>query len=170
MGWLDKICSHMLDGTQLRSISFEECQSKAKKCKSRIIFGERFPSHYNRARKQKWLEEICSHMEYLQRTSEKDSEKKLIKILNKKVEIIHYQKLFKDFKSRPDFIIKFKNRIWIIELKDDRSNWSPRLLNKQRDKYTNLGKNKFKPFEDTLIVSPKGRYGVSFDQLLELFS
>lgn len=169
-GWLKDICSHMVDGTQLRSISFKECQSKAKKCKSRVIFGEKFPSHYNRARKQKWLEEICAHMVFLQRTSEKESEKKLIKLLNKKVEIIHYQKLFKDFKSRPDFIIKFKNRIWIIELKDDRSDWSPRLLRTQKEKYDELGNRKFKTFEETLIVSPKGKYGLSFNQLVELFS
>lgn len=40
----------------------EQCQEEALKFKSRGEFGKKSPSSYNKSLKNKWLEEICSHM------------------------------------------------------------------------------------------------------------
>lgn len=69
-GWLNKICKHMVCGTQLRSISFNDCKKNALKCKSRGEFIQKYNTHYNRALKQKWLSKICKHMIFLQRNQE----------------------------------------------------------------------------------------------------
>ena len=39
------------------------CKKEASKYKYRWEFGTASPSHYNKARKRKWLDEICLHME-----------------------------------------------------------------------------------------------------------
>lgn len=42
----------------------ERCAEVAKKCYSRSEFKENFPSAYQSARKNRWLEQICLHMPY----------------------------------------------------------------------------------------------------------
>jgi hypothetical protein len=43
--------------------SKQECYEKALLCDSRKEFQNKYNSHYMKALKQKWLDEICSHME-----------------------------------------------------------------------------------------------------------
>lgn len=61
--WLDDICTHMIHPTKPRKYyTKERCAQLALECKSRSEFRQRYDSAYQRAYKQKWLDEICSHM------------------------------------------------------------------------------------------------------------
>lgn len=167
-GWLNRVCSHMVCGTQLRSISKKDCLKMAMKCQSRYEFCTRYTSHYNRALKQKWLNEVCSHMVSKFRKFEQKSSKLFFNVLKENnIEVLFHEKIWKDFKSRPDFVVTYKDKIFIIELKDDRSFWKSKDLQDQVKKYDYLGKSKFKNFEKTVLVSPKGKYGYSFNEFLK---
>lgn len=43
--------------------TLDQCKSAASKCKTRSEFAERFHLQYSKARKMRWLDEICSHMD-----------------------------------------------------------------------------------------------------------
>ena len=62
-GWLNEICSHI---TPLRKPkgywTKEKCHAEALKCKTRNEFKIKLGSAYNAARRNGWLDEICSHM------------------------------------------------------------------------------------------------------------
>ena len=63
-GWIDEICSHMTHVRALKSTwSKENCAREAKKHKNRNSFRKESGGAYNAARKNKWLDEICAHME-----------------------------------------------------------------------------------------------------------
>jgi hypothetical protein len=61
--WIDEICSHMIeihkpDGFWVK----EKCEEAALKCKTRSEFYKKYGTAYNNALKNKYLDEICSHM------------------------------------------------------------------------------------------------------------
>ena len=63
-GWLKEICKHM--PLRVSPDSFwtkERCHIEALKCSTRKEFQEKNGSAYNSARKNKWLDSICGHME-----------------------------------------------------------------------------------------------------------
>ena len=67
--------------TKVRNIwTKEECHEKALLCNSRSEFYKKYQTHYGKARKQKWLDEICSHMEIIKNswTKEECHEKALL--------------------------------------------------------------------------------------------
>ena len=50
--------------TKVRNIwTKEECHEKALLCNSRSEFHNKYNTHYHKAMREKWLDEICSHME-----------------------------------------------------------------------------------------------------------
>jgi hypothetical protein len=164
MGWLPKLFKKNYKNI---GYTFRQCNAKARKCKNRKEFETNFPSHSARARREGWFNDICKHMKFFHRRMEKRLENNFYKLLKKNYTILYRDHYFKKYKSRPDFIIKHKNRIWIIELKADKAKWDKRRIKDQVHKYNLLGKALFKPFEQTIIVSPKGVYGISLQELIE---
>jgi len=65
-GWIDELCSHMLDMhaivSDIRGRSKEECAKEAQKYTTRREFQVSAKSYYNRASKNGWLDDICFHM------------------------------------------------------------------------------------------------------------
>jgi len=92
--WLDEICSHMEEIKKPNGFwTKERCSKEAKRYKSRTEFSIKSRVGYNVAWKNKWLDEICGHMEEIQKphgfwTKEKCS------------------KEAKKYKSRTEFKIK----------------------------------------------------------------
>ena len=62
--WLDEICSHMVGKVYLKKGYWtkERCKEEALKYKHRGDFSIKSSGAYNAAIKNKWLDEICSHM------------------------------------------------------------------------------------------------------------
>jgi hypothetical protein len=62
-GWLDEICSHMVELHKPNNYwTKERCQEEALKYNSRSEFRKNSGSVYNTSWKNGWLDEICSHM------------------------------------------------------------------------------------------------------------
>ncbi len=62
-GWIDEICSHMVEIRKPRNYwTKERCRLEALRFKTRTDFSNGNQSSYNRAKVNGWLEEICSHM------------------------------------------------------------------------------------------------------------
>ena len=62
-GWLDEICSHMLDKKQLMTKwTKEKCKEEAIKYKTKKEFEKNSKSGYNASWKNGWLDELCFHM------------------------------------------------------------------------------------------------------------
>ena len=69
-GWFDEICTHMMRArTPSRLITKELCAKEALKHSSRGAFQKDSKKFYIAARRRGWLDEICSHMEYLRNPS-----------------------------------------------------------------------------------------------------
>jgi hypothetical protein len=63
-GWLKEICIHMPQRVTPEPFwSKERCHAEALKCSTRKEFQVKNRSAYNSARKNKWLDSICDHME-----------------------------------------------------------------------------------------------------------
>lgn len=63
-GWLDDICSHMIEPTKPNGYwTKERCLKEAATYQTRTAFKNRNPSAYNAAYKHGWLDEICGHMD-----------------------------------------------------------------------------------------------------------
>ena len=61
--WLDELTSHMKLGQKSKGYwSFENCKNEALKYNNRTNFQKSNPGAYHSARKNKWLEIICLHM------------------------------------------------------------------------------------------------------------
>jgi hypothetical protein len=60
-GWLDEICSHMI---QRRKLTKEVCKQESLKYKTRGEFCKKSPSAYNASIKNSWIDEICTHMSF----------------------------------------------------------------------------------------------------------
>lgn len=64
--WLDEICSHMsYKKTPNGTLTKKYCHKLALECNTRSEFEKRYLGAYTKARREKWLDEICSHMEVL---------------------------------------------------------------------------------------------------------
>ncbi len=66
-GILNEICSHMVNGNKLRADrdrkwTYETCKIAALECKTRKEFQNKYSAGYNLSNKEKWLNELCSHM------------------------------------------------------------------------------------------------------------
>jgi hypothetical protein len=62
-GWIDEVCSHMVQIIKPKNYwTKEKCHETALKYKSRSEFGKKSKGAYHSARKNGWLDEICSHM------------------------------------------------------------------------------------------------------------
>jgi predicted GIY-YIG superfamily endonuclease len=60
--WIDEICSHMCVGWKSNRWTKEKCKLESYKYKTRSELMLKNRSCYDFARKNKWLDEICSHM------------------------------------------------------------------------------------------------------------
>jgi predicted GIY-YIG superfamily endonuclease len=62
-GLLDEYCKHMFFIHKPKGYwTLERCKEAALKCKSRKEFGTKYKTAYTVSRKNKWLDDICSHM------------------------------------------------------------------------------------------------------------
>jgi len=67
-GWLNEICQHMIRLQNKKNIwNKNKCKEKALLCQTRNEFRKKYSTAYNAARKNKWLNEICSHMIEIQK-------------------------------------------------------------------------------------------------------
>ena len=63
-GWLDKVCSHMESGKLPNGYwTKENVAGEAKLAKSRNEFSKTSPYAYEKARREGWLDDVCSHMQ-----------------------------------------------------------------------------------------------------------
>jgi predicted GIY-YIG superfamily endonuclease len=66
--WLDEICSHMNRSKNVVNYwTKDNCIKHALLCNSRIEFSKKFPGGYAASRNNGWLDEICSHMKYVEK-------------------------------------------------------------------------------------------------------
>lgn len=64
-GWLDELCSHMVNQKKKNGYwTKERCKEAAEKYNKRIEFQKGNPAAHNAAFKNGWLDEICTHMSY----------------------------------------------------------------------------------------------------------
>jgi len=62
-GWLDEICSHMIEIQKPNGYwTFEKCKEVALLSKTRDTFQRKYSGAYNVARLNNWLDVLCSHM------------------------------------------------------------------------------------------------------------
>jgi hypothetical protein len=63
-GWVDDVCSHMIEIKKKHNYwTFEKCKEKALICTSKSELQKLYPSAYDKASDNNWLDDICSHME-----------------------------------------------------------------------------------------------------------
>lgn len=61
--WLDEICEHMISPQTPRNFwTKEKCREEASKYKTRGDFKKNSPTAYGKSLKEKWLDELCTHM------------------------------------------------------------------------------------------------------------
>jgi hypothetical protein len=66
--WLDEVCSHMVKPKNINFIwDKKSCKKEALKYKHRTEFQKNNGSAYQSARKNGWLNDICSHMKWINR-------------------------------------------------------------------------------------------------------
>ena len=64
-GWLDELCSHMVNQKKKNGYwTKERCKEAAEKYNKRIDFQKGDPAAHNAAFRNGWLDEICTHMSY----------------------------------------------------------------------------------------------------------
>lgn len=66
-GWLDDICSHMFSRQETKPCgywTYEKCKEEASKYKNRQELKLHTRSVYEKAWRNRWLDDICSHMTY----------------------------------------------------------------------------------------------------------
>ena len=64
-GWLDELCSHMINQKKKNGYwTKERCKEAAEKYKKRIDFQKGNRAAHSAAFKNGWLDEICTHMSY----------------------------------------------------------------------------------------------------------
>lgn len=62
-GWIDEVCKHMKSKRKGHGYwTFEKCRDEALKCKTKTEFNKKFPGGYDKACRESWLSDICSHM------------------------------------------------------------------------------------------------------------
>jgi len=66
--WLDDICIHMNRNKKVFNYwTKDKCIECALLCNSKIEFSKIFPGGYTASRKNRWLDEICSHMKSVEK-------------------------------------------------------------------------------------------------------
>ena len=61
-GWLDKVCSHITIITNGYWNDFDKCHKEALKFDNKSDFQKGMGAVYNSAKRNMWLNDICSHM------------------------------------------------------------------------------------------------------------
>jgi predicted GIY-YIG superfamily endonuclease len=62
-GSLNELCSNIMSSNyRFNYWTQEKCKESALKCESRKIFKEKYPTAYEKSRKNNWLDELCLHM------------------------------------------------------------------------------------------------------------
>jgi len=62
--WLDEVCIHMEQKIKPSNYwdNIENCKQAALECKTRTEFSKKYKGAYSACRRNKWLDELCSHM------------------------------------------------------------------------------------------------------------
>lgn len=171
---LRKAFSHTESYTKQRSSSFEKVKESSLSYETKTQFRKSNPSLYKKAlsiskNNNKLKKELFSHMRCLVVERELDYTKnelvpEIRKILRKnRIKFSIHQEVILNKNARIDLVIEIKGKesIFIpVEVKHDFSDWTNSEINKQLSKYNNHFKRK-KNTTKTILISPKGRYGVS---------
>jgi len=131
-----------------------------KKYKTIESFKEKNKSLYNLARKRSLIKNFSNPIQREVKIIAPEMFKKLSSLNLDKIE---REKHFNGI--RPDFVIEKNNKILIIEVKDDQAQWSSKELKNQVILYNKVFRKEYKSkFLGTILCSPNGRYGVSFEE------
>lgn len=152
--WLDEACSHMTE--LIKSDNYwtkENCHKAALSFKNRNLFAKKYGAAYNKARLNGWLDDICSHMEWINRpngywTKERCAEEAL------------------KFASRNEYLTKSggsyksaKNNGWLDEIC---SHMESKIKPKGYWSYENCLKESLKyKYKDDFAQACNGAYSVS---------
>ena len=110
-GWFDDICQHMSRArTPSRLISKELCAKEARKYAGRVAFQKGAKRFYIAARRRGWLDEICSHMDYLRNPSNE------ITLERCAAEARKYETRTDFAKGSAGFYIKARRMGWLNEI------------------------------------------------------
>lgn len=67
-GWLEQCCANMIQVRKSRGYwNLERCQEEARKCKIKREWAEKYPSSFDAAVRNEWLDECCTHMIQVQK-------------------------------------------------------------------------------------------------------
>lgn len=165
-GWLEECCKHMK-----KFRTKEDCILAASKFKSKEEWYKKDSGSYWSAYSRGFFEECTKHMPDYAGSDRKEKRDvdKLIKLIKKHkiTEIIKREEMLSN-NSFPDLLLEINNKIVIIEVKHDKSRWHQSELNDQMNKYQSVAHQKYaNKLEACILTSPKGKYGISFDELIK---
>ena len=169
---LNEVCSHMESLCKPNGYwSEKRIKTVANKCKTKTEFGDKYPVAYTLARKLGIINKVCSHMT----TKVNHREKMFVNSLCCKI-----IKIDKNIKIEREVLIGLGSRIDLIlhlsefelsipvEIKHgETKNWTKAHVKTQKSKYDKILKNR-KGFTRTYVVSPKGKWGYSEEEFLEI--
>jgi hypothetical protein len=174
MGLEEIAFAHMKDTSTILSENQtywnkERCHEVALKYKGRYDFQVNERGAYGSALRQGFLDEICNHMDENLTLRERKYQDKLFRKLKIKYPNIkiyqEYSIKIKNRKARLDIFIEADNINIPIEIKHDKSYHYPKEIEEQINKYNNYFKDKHDTI-DVILMSPKGKYGISERELL----
>lgn len=164
-GWIEECSAHM---KQFKTK--EDCIEDAKKYKTKQEWWEKSPGFYWSAYSRGWFKDCTKHMpeHSIQKLKEKrDLEELIEKIkLSKLCSEIHREVML-DKKSFPDLTLTISDKIVIVEIKYDGNRWHSHEIRDQILKYEKAAIKKYKDrLHSVILSSKKGKYGLSFDELM----
>lgn len=130
--WLDEIYSHMKNINHSPGYwTKENCKNEALKYKNRTEYFKNNASSYNKASKEKWLNDICSHMKELQKPKNYWSYEKC------QEEILKYKKLSDLMKNNSSLYKKILDNKWneLINNLKTNNKWSKEKCQNEALKY-----------------------------------
>lgn len=163
-GWHKECTAHM---KQWRTL--EDCQKDALKYKSKTEWLNKSSGAYWSAYSRGFFKKCTGHMidQPNQDLREKRALKRLIKLIKTNIkDCILEKEIMIGRNSFPDLVMHINNKVFIIELKHDDSQWKKIDIQRQIEKYKVSAKIKYGDnLVDCLVTSPKGRYGLSFKDI-----
>lgn len=164
-GWHKECTAHM---KKYRTL--EDCKKDALKYKTKNEWLLKSPGAYWSAYSRGFYAQCTKHMIDQPNCNlrEKRALKKFIKLIKKEIKncIIEKEPMISR-NSVPDLVVHINNKVFVIELKHDDSQWRKTRLKNQLQKYEQNAKIKYgKNYQNCLIASPKGKYGMSFNEVI----
>jgi hypothetical protein len=169
-GWLKELSPHFVSPVRTKWTK-DDCIEDAKRFKKPSHWHHNSQCSYAAARKNGWLPECTKHMVKTQEQDQRERREviKLVKMIKTKIKPnnIEIEKMV-GFLNFPDLTITINDKILLIEVKHDESYWRKSKLVNQISKYTIAGKKEHKrKFHSIHLCSTKGRYGISFEEMIK---